>query len=305
MALKISIVTVCFNMVSFIEQTIKSVLSQGYSNLEYIIIDGGSTDGTQEIIEKYEDKLAYYVSEADDGMYDALSKGFSHATGDVLAWLNADDIYFNHTFRVVNDIFENNSDIAWIGGKYCFLSENGEKTKAFPKCSGRSREDISNGWCRYGLLGYLQQESMFWRKELYERCGGIDISYRYAGDFELWTRFAGLSSLARVDVPLAAFRMRSASLSRNGAMEYRDEILKSFDANHPLKTPFLWSLLGKNKIANQLLRMLRYRKITYFYYSGNDGVLKRKERLMNASNHNLASLLFKYPDHTCRLKSKR
>ena len=92
MSLKISVVTVCYNMAQYIETTIKSVLSQDYPNLEYIVIDGGSTDGTQQIIEKYKDQLAYYVSEPDNGMYDAINKGFSKATGDIIAWINADDV---------------------------------------------------------------------------------------------------------------------------------------------------------------------------------------------------------------------
>lgn len=295
MALKISIVTVCFNMVSFIEQTIKSVLSQRYPNLEYIIIDGGSTDGTQNIIEKYKDRLAYYVSEADGGMYDAIGKGFSRATGEILAWLNADDLYFPHTFKVVNDVFENNEDVGWIGGKYCFLSENGKKVKSFPKCSGRSQEDIRDGWCRDGLLGPLQQESMFWRKSLYVKCGGINVSYRYAGDFELWTRFAKYSALAKVDLPLAAFRRRPSSLSNLCAKKYNDEIETAI-ANCP-KPSFVWNFLGKYKLSNQILRMLRFRKITLFYISRKDNSLKRVEKKVNASNHTLASLiLFRFPN---------
>ena len=125
MAIRISVVTVCYNMASYIEQTMLSVLSQNYPNLEYIVIDGGSSDGTQTIIEKYKDKLAYYVSEPDKGMYDAINKGFKHSSGDVIAWINADDIYMPWTLRVVDQIFTNYSDVDWIGGRYAFLTEEG------------------------------------------------------------------------------------------------------------------------------------------------------------------------------------
>ena len=178
--LKISIVTVCYNMAQYIETTIKSVLLQEYPNLEYIIIDGGSTDGTQQIIEKYREKLAYYISEPDKGMYDAINKGFSKATGDIIAWINADDIYMPWTLQTVNEAFTNYPETKWLGGKYAFLNENGILTQIFPQTSIRTSKDILQGWCRKGIFGPLQQESMFWRKELYTISGGLDITYRYA-----------------------------------------------------------------------------------------------------------------------------
>ena len=94
MSLKISIISVCYNMAEYIEQTIQSVLSQTYDNVEYIVIDGGSTDGTIDIIHKYRESISIFVSEPDEGQYDAINKGFKLASGDIVAWLNADDIYF-------------------------------------------------------------------------------------------------------------------------------------------------------------------------------------------------------------------
>ena len=151
MNLKISVVTVCYNMAQYIEATIKSVLSQGYPNLEYIIIDGGSTDGTQQIIEKYQDQLAYYVSEPDNGMYDAINKGFLKATGDIIAWINADDIYMPWTLHTINDVFTCFPETKWLGGKYAFLNENGTLAQIFPQTSIRCSKDIYNGWCREGV----------------------------------------------------------------------------------------------------------------------------------------------------------
>ena len=111
---KISIITPSFNQAEFLEQTITSVFSQNYPNLEYIIIDGGSTDRSVEIIKKYADKLTYWVSEPDKGHGDALNKGFNHSTGEIMAWINSDDFYFPWTFSIVSEIFKDLPQIYWL-----------------------------------------------------------------------------------------------------------------------------------------------------------------------------------------------
>lgn len=291
---KITIVTPCFNMAPYIEQTILSVLNQNYPDLEYIIIDGGSTDGTQEIISKYVSRLSYYVSEPDNGMYDAIAKGFSHATGDVLAWINADDIYMPDTFAIVNRVFSQHKDVDWIGGRYSFLSENGNEIKSYPKCSSRCQKDIAEGWCREDVLGFLQQESMFWRRNLYIQSGGMNASYRFAGDFELWTRFALHSSLAKVDMPLASFRLRKMSLSNAGKDKYQEEVNRVISDKQAFPS-LVWRVFHGSPLMIQLLRMLRFRKMTFFTFSSIDHPV-RSQSLKSASNHTLCSLLsFKFP----------
>lgn len=287
--LKISVVTVCYNMAQYIETTIKSVLLQGYPNLEYIIIDGASTDGTQKIIEKYKNQLAYYVSEPDNGMYDAINKGFEKATGDIIAWINADDIYMPWTLHTINDVFTCFPETKWLGGKYAFLNENGTLAQIFPQTSIRCSKDIYNGWCREGVLGPLQQESMFWRKELYTESGGLDTSYRYAGDFELWMRFAKNANLTKIDLPLAAFRKRKSSLSKAGKEKYDFEIEKAI-LTKPRYPNIFWNLLHKSKIAVQLLRMIRYSKGEIVFYDNWTQELKKKKGFYRASNHNFQSL---------------
>lgn len=277
-------------MAPYIEQTLRSVIDQNYPNLEYIVIDGGSTDGTQEIIARYRNYITYYASEPDRGMYDALQKGFARVTGDVLAWLNADDIYFPWTLQVVNDVFTQYKDINWIGGKYAFLNENGTLSQIFPKCSARTPKDIRNGWCREGLLGPLQQESMFWRRSLYQQSGGLDASYRYAGDFELWMRFAKYASLVKMDMPLAAFRRRKDSLSAAGCKQYQLEVERAIE-NAPRYPGVLWKMMRGKRLMIQLLRMLRIHRQEVCFYDISTQQCSRKNTWMSAGNHTLQSIL--------------
>ncbi|MBQ0085560.1 MAG: glycosyltransferase [Prevotella sp.] len=289
MPVKISVITPCFNMAPYIKQTIKSVLDQDYANLEYIVIDGGSTDGSQSIIEKYRDRIAYYVSEKDDGMYDAINKGIRHSTGDIIAWINADDIYMPWTFQVVNEIFSSYSDIQWIGGKYAFLSESGMLAHVFAKCANKTQKDIRNGWCREELLGCLMQEGMFWRRNLMESSGLLNSSYKYAGDFELWTRFAQHSMLWAVDVPFAAFRRRKGGLSISQKNRYLEEVNSAIVGKK--KYPNMcWRLLHGSVIFRQILRLLRYRKGHILYFNATDNSIHKKEFLSNASTQCMETL---------------
>lgn len=276
-------------MAPYIEQTMLSVLNQNYSELEYIVIDGGSTDGTQDIISKYKDKLAYYVSEPDKGMYDAINKGFSHATGEVVAWINADDIYMPWTLAVVNQIFSTYNDVNWIGGKYAFLTESGVLAQVFSKCAIKTQQDIANGWCRSELLGPLLQEGMFWRKSLIDKAGSLDVSYRLAGDFELWTRFAKYSSLTAVDIPLAAFRRRKAGLSIGQQEKYNTEVQRAISGK-PKYPNMIWRLFHNNTMFRQLLRMLRLRKGNILYFNTKEDIIKRKHFLGSASTQCVETL---------------
>lgn len=127
---KISIVTACLNSAQFIEKTIESVLNQNYPNLEYIIIDGGSTDGTIEVIEKYKLQLKYFISEKDLGHANALNKGFKVSTGEIMGFLNADDIYMPWTFETISKVFLSFADVNWITGIQSFINRHGESIGA-------------------------------------------------------------------------------------------------------------------------------------------------------------------------------
>lgn len=233
----VSIVTPSYNRVKYIEDCIESLQSQCYSDFEHIIVDGGSDDGTINLLREYEDQYNMrWVSESDDGMYDAIETGFEMANGDIYAWLNTDDIYFSWTLRrVVAELSE--SDTEWITGHPVFA--NGDLTQ-FHMTGVRpwyKRSWLKHGWYfDKGLGDHVQQESTFWTAELWERAGGFPDGVQYAGDFWLWRQMAHECKLQTVDTVLAAHRVHEEQLS-NDEQEYLDEV--------SCKSPMLVNLLGK------------------------------------------------------------
>jgi glycosyltransferase involved in cell wall biosynthesis len=223
---KISIITPTYNSSKYLEETIKSVLKQAYPNLEYIIIDGGSTDNTLEIINKYSDHISFWVSETDTGMYDALNKGFQKSTGEIMTWLNSDDLYHNGALLCVGEIFNNLEDVEWIIGKSCLFNANGLCVKM---------NDIQY-WSATRLITgnykWIQQENVFWRRTLWNNAGGImNTSFRLASDFELWIRFFKNSSLHSVHTSFGGFRLHGQQLSITHSEQYEEEVLRILDAN--------------------------------------------------------------------------
>ena len=228
--LKISVITVSYNAAATIEQTILSVIRQEYPNIEYIVIDGGSTDGTVDIIRKYEDKIAYWVSEPDAGMYDALAKGFTRATGDVCAYINADDFYQPHAFATVCQIFQD-TGCQWLTGINAIYNTQGQIVHA--KIPFRYRSAfIQKGFYNGYFLPFIQQESTFWRRSLMQY---IDFSqfrkFKLTGDYYLWICFSQHAKLEIVSCILSGFRKRQGQLSEE-LSAYRRE-LKHFCPKAP------------------------------------------------------------------------
>jgi glycosyltransferase involved in cell wall biosynthesis len=218
---KITIVTPVYNCAEYIEETIKSVLTQNYKNIEYIIVDGGSNDGTCKIIKKYLKKINFFISEKDQGMYDALYKGFKIATGKYLAWLNADDLYFENCISKTIELMEKNN-YRWINGISATLIK---KKIKFRPLYHYPNVIIKNRLMTPCLWGYVPQESTFFTKELYIKSGGISRQLKYAGDFDLWSKFSKNSKLVSVNIPIGIFRKRNNQMSEN-QITYLQEVNK-------------------------------------------------------------------------------
>jgi len=201
---KISIVTPSYNQGRYLEQTIRSVLGQQYPNLEYIIMDGGSTDNSVEIIKRYADKLAYWQSKRDRGQADAIAQGFAMSTGAILGWLNSDDLLLPDCLFSVAHKFPQNGTIVALAGRCILIGTSGEPLKvSLP---------IRRTWTDMLFYGHgLIQMATFWTRTAYDQVGGLDISLQFGFDAELFVKLRRLGEIAITSDYLAAFRLHPSS----------------------------------------------------------------------------------------------
>jgi glycosyltransferase involved in cell wall biosynthesis len=226
---KISIVTPNLNGIKYLEHTILSVVSQNYPNLEYIVMDGGSTDGSVELIRKYENQIAFWESKPDQGLYDALQQGFARSTGEIMGWINSDDILcFNSLFSVA-EIFSNNAEINWIQGYPTVIDDQNRMVYQRPPVFSKLCHYLKD----YKDGRFIQQESTFWTRSLWNQAGGfISQEYKFAGDFELWIRFFNHSQIFITSAVLGSFRMRKeGQLSVLNYQNYLSECDQIIDKN--------------------------------------------------------------------------
>jgi glycosyltransferase involved in cell wall biosynthesis len=237
----ISMVTCSFEQVRYLESAMRSVVEQDYPHLEYIVIDGGSTDGSAAVIERYGHALAHWVSEPDDGQTDALVKGFSRATGEIHGWLCSDDLLLPGALDAVAEFFHTHprvmaayGDALWIDGAGQFL---------------RAKKEM--GFSRFVFLhdhNYIPQPSMFWRSSLYAAAGGLDPDYHLAMDADLWERFSALAPIARIPRYLSCMRFYPEQKTRSRRSEGRVEDRTIRERSlHPLAT---------RKLPRTLLRLI-------------------------------------------------
>ena len=184
----VSILTPSRNQARYLETTIQSVLGQDYPRIEYIIVDGGSTDGAVDVIKKYADKLAWWVSEKDRGQTDAINKGFARASGQIFAWLNSDDTYEPRAVGQAMKYLLDHPEVGMVYADCNYINEEGRVIGKFPA----AQTDLAR--LRRGYV-HIPQQTMFFRADLWKQVGPLDPSFFFAMDFDLWTRLAARAEL--------------------------------------------------------------------------------------------------------------
>ena len=199
----VTIVTPSFNQARYIEATIQSVLGQDYPNIEYLIVDGGSSDGTVEIIKKYEGRISWWVSEQDQDKTDAINKGFSRARGEILAWLNSDDTYEPGAISAAVKYLQEHPEVGMVYGDCNYINEDGRVIGKFGSAQTNYR------LLRQGYA-HIPQQTMFFRADLWKQVGPLDPSFYFAMDYDLWTRLAARTVLQYVPQLWANFRLHTS-----------------------------------------------------------------------------------------------
>ncbi len=243
---KISIVTPSYNQAQFLERTILSVLNQNYPNLEYIIIDGGSTDGSVKIIKKYEKYLSYWVSEKDKGQADAIRKGFNNSTGDILAWLNSDDIYVPQVLFFIMKIFKSDNCIDMIYGNAYLINKDDEIIYEHRSIPFNLNTCVIVG-------GILDQVSTFWKKNIYQKVGGINLNYIFCMDLELFVRINKIAKIKFISEFFACARQHErskSSLLQDIHLQERGKISNEYLGinRNSLKFKFLYNIYNLRRL---------------------------------------------------------
>jgi glycosyltransferase involved in cell wall biosynthesis len=202
----VSIITPSYNQAPFLEETIQSVLDQDYPNIEYIIVDGGSTDGSLDIINRYADRLAWWVSEPDRGQTDAINKGFEQAHGDIFAWLNSDDTYLPQALSRAVCHLQAQPNTGMVYGDANLIDESGNVIGKFP-ARQTNYQRLRRGYV------HIPQQAAFFRADLWRRVGPLDPGFYFAMDYDLWVRLARLAPLKHVPELWANFRLHEAGKS--------------------------------------------------------------------------------------------
>ncbi|MBC8063226.1 MAG: glycosyltransferase [Chlorobia bacterium] len=221
---KITIITPSYNQGEFLEETILSVLNQRYPNLEYMIFDGGSTDRSPEIIQSYASKLAYFEIEKDRGQTHAINKGLERATGEIVAYLNSDDVYLPGALHYIADFFKRNPSSRWVTGPCIFYGAEDSFLSELP---------LEIDFRRMYKFCCIAQPSTFWRRSVVEEFGPLDEARKFNMDYEYWLRL--LAAGVKLDVvqyPLSAFRFHSNSKTIAEVTASTDDELRQLYAKH-------------------------------------------------------------------------
>jgi len=208
----VSIITPSYNQAKYLEQTIQSVLNQDYPRIEYIVVDGASKDGSVDIIKKYANRLTYWESKKDKGQADAINKGFTHATGEIIAWLNSDDYYLPGAVRAAVKVFEENPDVVLVYGNMLAVDENSTtfNTLTYKQLT---LEDL---FC-FQIIG---QPAVFMRRSALQKTSGLDLTYHFLLDHLLWIKIAKQGKIMHVNQTWAAARYHAEAKNVAKAAEF-------------------------------------------------------------------------------------
>ncbi len=207
---RLSLVTPSYNQAAFLEATIQSVLAQNYPSLEYIVMDGGSTDSSVEILRRYEKHFAFWTSERDAGQSDALNRGFARATGEIFGWLNSDDVLLPNALQTIGAYFAQHPDCDFVTGDGVFINVDASRELYYVRAAAYSFNDL----LRYDKDKYLPQPSVFFSRRAFERVGGLDNSLRYVMDLDLWLRLRQQFELHYLPQCLAQMRLHDDAKSQ-------------------------------------------------------------------------------------------
>ena len=226
----VSIITPNFNGERYLEETIKSVINQTYKKIEYILIDGKSTDQSLKIIRKYKNHINYFESKKDKNIFHAVDKGIKKSSGEIIIWINSDDILHPKAAENVVRVFRSNSNVKWINGICGYIKFN---LKFFFIPYIYPKSIILAGRAHKKYWGYIQQESVSFKRSLYFKSGGLDIKKGSSGDYRLWQKFSKISNLNTYFIKIGYFRNHPDQLSakKNKYEKFTGNISSKYDLN--------------------------------------------------------------------------
>ena len=232
----VSIITPSYNQVRYLEDTIQSVIRQDYANLEYIIVDGGSTDGSQQVIETYQDNLAWWISEPDQGQADAINKGFKRASGEIVAWLNSDDLYLPDAISSAVELFHQNPDVGVIYGDAVSADADGSFLNELRFSSWGTGDFLQ--------FNIICQPAVFMKRSILENVGYLDPSYHFFLDHQLWIRLSRETTFLHHPEIWAVSRYHQDAKNITLAAESGAEVIRIMDWAE--KEPDLAAIIGEN-----------------------------------------------------------
>ena len=248
--MKISIITVAYNSVETLENTMESVANQTYSNIEYIIIDGGSGDGSLDLIKKYESHISKWISEPDNGLYDAMNKGVAMATGDVIGLINSDDLFCdNMALEKVMNVFKNNKYLDSVYSDLYYVSQNNIDKIVRHWVTGKKRP-FQYGW-------HPAHPTFYIKKEVYKKYGAFDLSYKLAADFEIMLRFLEKYKISThyLKEPLVKMRLGGeTNKSLKNILNQNKECIRAFKENDSSVNIVIYPIL---RLAPKFLQFIK------------------------------------------------